>query len=224
VPHKRIQATRQSRSPLSCRDISPAYLVCAAHGSARSLLGATQLAFTPLHSTTAADGRRPVRFGQLTNNTPSNTKPKSAPKVTVRRSERSAAASTIATSGFRLMYTATCAGVSRVRANVHRKRIPEPRRRPQEREQRHRLPVESWECSDQALGQPERQEQQGAEHHRVRRPAQRGHEHEPVPDVQKALSDLSNPELLSAMNLALLELEKRLLSYCSTRAGDHRDG
>jgi hypothetical protein len=33
---------------------------------------------------------------------------------------------------------------------------------------------------------------------------------EPVPDFQQALSNLSNPELLSALDLALLELEKRL--------------
>src|SRR4051812_40620429 len=36
---------------------------------------------------------------------------------------------------------------------------------------------------------------------------------EPVPDYQRALSDLSNPELLSALDLALLELEKRLFRY-----------
>ena len=36
---------------------------------------------------------------------------------------------------------------------------------------------------------------------------------EPVPDYQQALSDLSNPELLSALDLALLELEKRLYRY-----------
>jgi hypothetical protein len=36
---------------------------------------------------------------------------------------------------------------------------------------------------------------------------------EPVPDFQQALSDLSNPELLSALDLALLELEKRLFRY-----------
>ena len=36
---------------------------------------------------------------------------------------------------------------------------------------------------------------------------------EPVPDFQKALSNLSNPELLSAVDLALLELEKRLYRY-----------
>jgi hypothetical protein len=34
---------------------------------------------------------------------------------------------------------------------------------------------------------------------------------EPVPDYQQALSNLSNPELL--MDLALLELEKRLYRY-----------
>ena len=33
---------------------------------------------------------------------------------------------------------------------------------------------------------------------------------EPVPDFQQALSNLSNPELLSALDLALLELEKQL--------------
>jgi hypothetical protein len=36
---------------------------------------------------------------------------------------------------------------------------------------------------------------------------------EPVPDFQQALSNLSNPELLSALDLALLELEKRLYRY-----------
>lgn len=36
---------------------------------------------------------------------------------------------------------------------------------------------------------------------------------EPVPDFRKALSNLSNPELLSALDLTLLELEKRLLRY-----------
>src|SRR5829696_7675214 len=36
---------------------------------------------------------------------------------------------------------------------------------------------------------------------------------EPVPDFQQALSNLSNPELLSAPDLALLELEKRLFRY-----------
>jgi hypothetical protein len=36
---------------------------------------------------------------------------------------------------------------------------------------------------------------------------------EPVPDYQQALSNLSNPELLSALDLALLELEKRLFRY-----------
>src|SRR5918994_1314797 len=36
---------------------------------------------------------------------------------------------------------------------------------------------------------------------------------EPVPDFQQALSNISNPELLSALDLALLELEKRLLRY-----------
>jgi hypothetical protein len=36
---------------------------------------------------------------------------------------------------------------------------------------------------------------------------------EPVPDFQQALSNLSNPELLSALDLALLELEKRLFHY-----------
>jgi hypothetical protein len=36
---------------------------------------------------------------------------------------------------------------------------------------------------------------------------------EPVPDFQRALSNLSNPELLSALNLALLRLEKRLFRY-----------
>jgi hypothetical protein len=36
---------------------------------------------------------------------------------------------------------------------------------------------------------------------------------EPVPDFQQALSNPSNPELLSALDLALLELEKRLFRY-----------
>jgi hypothetical protein len=36
---------------------------------------------------------------------------------------------------------------------------------------------------------------------------------EPVPDYQQALSNLSNPELLSALDHALLELEKRLFRY-----------
>ena len=36
---------------------------------------------------------------------------------------------------------------------------------------------------------------------------------EPVPDFEQALSKLSNPELLSALDLALLELEKRLYRY-----------
>src|SRR5215216_5554240 len=56
--------------------------------------------------------------------------PGSAAKIIVRRSARSAAASTIATSGFRLMYTATCVGVSRVRANVHRKKPSAPPKTP----------------------------------------------------------------------------------------------
>jgi hypothetical protein len=36
---------------------------------------------------------------------------------------------------------------------------------------------------------------------------------QPFPDFQQALSNLSNPELLSAQDLALLELEKRLFRY-----------
>ncbi len=36
---------------------------------------------------------------------------------------------------------------------------------------------------------------------------------EPVPDFEEALSNLTNPELLSALDLALLELEKRLYRY-----------
>ena len=40
-----------------------------------------------------------------------------------------------------------------------------------------------------------------------------GESREPVPDFQQALSNLSNPELLSALDLALLELEKRLFRY-----------
>ncbi len=39
---------------------------------------------------------------------------------------------------------------------------------------------------------------------------------EPVPDFQQALSNLSNAELLSAVDLALLELEKRLYRYAKT--------
>ncbi len=35
----------------------------------------------------------------------------------------------------------------------------------------------------------------------------------PVPDFKEALAALSNPELLSALDLVLLELEKRLLRY-----------
>jgi hypothetical protein len=35
----------------------------------------------------------------------------------------------------------------------------------------------------------------------------------PVPDSEQALSNLSNPELLSALDLTLLELEKRLFRY-----------
>ena len=35
----------------------------------------------------------------------------------------------------------------------------------------------------------------------------------PVPDFQQALAGLSNPELLSALDLTLLELEKRLMHY-----------
>ena len=36
---------------------------------------------------------------------------------------------------------------------------------------------------------------------------------EPVPNFERALSNLSNPELLSALVLAFLELEKRLFRY-----------
>jgi hypothetical protein len=36
---------------------------------------------------------------------------------------------------------------------------------------------------------------------------------EPVPNFEQALSNLSNPELLSALDLAFLELEKRLFRY-----------
>jgi hypothetical protein len=32
----------------------------------------------------------------------------------------------------------------------------------------------------------------------------------PVPDFEEALSNLTNPDLLSALDIALLELEKRL--------------
>jgi hypothetical protein len=35
----------------------------------------------------------------------------------------------------------------------------------------------------------------------------------PVPNYEEALSNLTNPELLSALDLALLELEKRLYRY-----------
>ena len=35
----------------------------------------------------------------------------------------------------------------------------------------------------------------------------------PVPDFEEALTNLSNAELLSALDLALLELEKRLYRY-----------
>ena len=35
----------------------------------------------------------------------------------------------------------------------------------------------------------------------------------PVPDFEKALAALSNPDVLSALDLTLLELEKRLLRY-----------
>src|SRR5215218_10178899 len=35
----------------------------------------------------------------------------------------------------------------------------------------------------------------------------------PVPDFEEALATLSNPELLSALDLTLLELEKRLFRY-----------
>ncbi len=36
---------------------------------------------------------------------------------------------------------------------------------------------------------------------------------EPVPDFEEALSNLSNAELLRALDLALLELERRLFRY-----------
>ncbi len=42
---------------------------------------------------------------------------------------------------------------------------------------------------------------------------------EPVPDFEKALSNLANAELLSALDLALLELEKRLYRYAHVDAG-----
>ena len=38
------------------------------------------------------------------------------------------------------------------------------------------------------------------------------------PDFQQALSSLSNPELLSALDLALLELERRLSRYAHAGA------
>jgi hypothetical protein len=37
----------------------------------------------------------------------------------------------------------------------------------------------------------------------------------PVPDFEKALGALSNPELLSALDLTRLELEKRLFRYAN---------
>jgi hypothetical protein len=36
---------------------------------------------------------------------------------------------------------------------------------------------------------------------------------EPVPDFQRTLSNLTNPELLSALDFAHLELEKRLFPF-----------
>ena len=39
---------------------------------------------------------------------------------------------------------------------------------------------------------------------------------EPVPDFEKALSGLDNAELLQALDLALLELERRLYRYAHT--------
>jgi hypothetical protein len=36
---------------------------------------------------------------------------------------------------------------------------------------------------------------------------------EPVPDFRQALSNLSNPDLLGAVDLTLLELERRLFRY-----------
>ncbi len=39
---------------------------------------------------------------------------------------------------------------------------------------------------------------------------------EPVPDFEKALSNLDNAELLQALDLALLELERRLYRYAHT--------
>jgi len=38
----------------------------------------------------------------------------------------------------------------------------------------------------------------------------------PLPDFEKALASLPNAELLTALDLALLELEKRLLRYART--------
>src|SRR5215212_6289706 len=69
-----------------------------------------------------------MRFGQLTSSTPNCTAQRPTAKMIVRRSAMSAAPSTVATSGLRLTYTATCVGVSRVKANVHRKKPSAPQR------------------------------------------------------------------------------------------------
>jgi hypothetical protein len=41
----------------------------------------------------------------------------------------------------------------------------------------------------------------------------------PVPDFEQSLYNLTNPELLSALDLALLELEKRLFRYAKVGPG-----
>jgi hypothetical protein len=46
---------------------------------------------------------------------------------------------------------------------------------------------------------------------------------EPVPDYQQALSNLSNPELLSALDLALLDRAKARLGQ-SLSAAQHTEG
>lgn len=46
----------------------------------------------------------------------------------------------------------------------------------------------------------------------------------PVPGFTEVLNVLSNPELLSALDLTLLELEKRLLRYARGGPGGFEDG
>ena len=43
-----------------------------------------------------------------------------------------------------------------------------------------------------------------------------GHEQQPLPDFEEALEALPNAELLTALDLVLLELERRLLRYART--------